>query len=617
MKIQTKEEVIDLEESLEDSKRKLLRNNEYYNMQTIFDNLYSNSKKGYKFTKLMSIITDERNILLAYRNIKNNKGSNIAGVDGKDISFFEKMDTSKFISRIQNQFKNYKPKAVRRVMIPKRNGKLRPLGIPCIEDRIIQQCIKQVLEPICEAKFHKHSYGFRPNRSAKHALARSMFLMNVSKLHYAVDIDIKSFFDNVDHSKLKKQMWNIGIQDKNLMCIISKILKSEIQGEGIPTKGTPQGGIISPLLSNIVLNELDWWLSSQWETFETNKTYSHRNRYKFIKASNLKEFFFVRYADDFKIFCRDYKTARKILIATKKWLKERLNLEISEEKTKITNLRKNYSEYLGIKLKVELKGKKYVCQSRVSNKSVSSMIEKLKKQIKVIQKNNNPNEVNKYNSIILGFHGYYSCASNANKDFTQINYLVLKTLDKRLKVKRKGAYVSEMYRRLYGSYKRGIRSIGEITLFPIHGCTNIPPMNFSQDICDYTPEGRSATHRKLKDSSIQVIYSYLKTSNKFTNQKLFDNSISLLAGQYGRCYVSGRALTIGNMECHHRKPKSMGGGDDYRNLAWLTYEIHKLVHAVDEEIIKYYSESLNLNEKGVKRLNYLRKLVGNSEIKFN
>lgn len=602
---------------MEDSKRKLLRNNEYYNMQNIFDKLYSDSKQGRKFKDLLSMITNENNILLAYRNIKSNKGSLTPGVDQKDISFFDKMDTSTFVKRIQNQFKNYRPKAVRRVMIPKINGKLRPLGIPCIEDRIIQQCIKQVLEPICEAKFHKHSYGFRPNRSTKHALARSMFLMNVSKLHYVVDIDIKSFFDNVDHSKLKKQMWTLGIQDKNLMCIISKILKSEIQGEGIPTKGTPQGGIISPLLSNIVLNELDWWLSSQWETFETNKTYSHRNRYKFIKKSNLKEFFFVRYADDFKIFCRDYKTAQKILIATKNWLKERLNLEISEEKTKITNLRKNYSEYLGIKLKVELKSKKYVCQSRVSNKSVKTMIEKLKKQIKVIQKNNNPNEVNKYNSMILGFHNYYNCASNANKDFTDINYLVLKTLDKRLKVKRKGAYISGMYRRLYGNYKHGIRSIGEITLFPIHGCTNVPPMNFSQDICDYTPEGRSATHRKLKDSSTQVIYNYLRTSNKFTNQKLFDNSISLLAGQYGRCYVSGRALTIGNMECHHRKPKSMGGGDDYRNLAWLTYEIHKLVHAVDEKIIKYYSEGLNLDEKGVKRLNYLRKLVGNSEINFN
>lgn len=114
---------------MEDSKGKLLRNNEYYNMQSIFDKLYSDSKKGRKFKDLLSIITDENNILLAYRNIKSNKGSMTPGVDKKDISFFDKMDTSTFVKRIQNQFKNYISKAGRRVIIPKLNGKLRPLGI--------------------------------------------------------------------------------------------------------------------------------------------------------------------------------------------------------------------------------------------------------------------------------------------------------------------------------------------------------------------------------------------------------------------------------------------------------------------------------------------------------
>jgi RNA-directed DNA polymerase len=101
-----------------------------------------------------------------------------------------------------------------------------------------------------------------------------MTLANIGKLHHVVDVDIKGFFDNVDHSKLLKQLWSIGIQDKNLLCIISKLLKAEIEGVGIPTKGTPQGGILSPLLSNIVLNELDWWISSQWELFRTKHQYT-------------------------------------------------------------------------------------------------------------------------------------------------------------------------------------------------------------------------------------------------------------------------------------------------------------------------------------------------------
>lgn len=246
-----------MKESFKLKKRQILRNNEYYSIQNIFDELYEKSKHKYKFNKLMEIIESKENILLAYRNIKKNKGSVTSGTDNINIDFYKNTKQDEFIKTIQNKLKNYFPKSVRRVEIPKKNGKTRPLGIPCMEDRLIQQCIKQVLEPICEAKFYKHSYGFRPNRSTKHAIARLMHLINQNKLHYVVDIDIKGFFDNVNHSKLKKQMWSIGIRDKNLISIIGKILKSEIKGIGVPTKGTPQGGILSPLLSNIVLNELD------------------------------------------------------------------------------------------------------------------------------------------------------------------------------------------------------------------------------------------------------------------------------------------------------------------------------------------------------------------------
>ena len=374
-----------MKESLKLKKRQLLRNNEYYNIQDTFDSLYNQSCKNYKFTNLMQFITSKQNILLAYRNIKKNKGSTTVGTDNLDIDFFEKMEQEEYIGYIQNKLANYHPKSVRRVKIPKANGKTRPLGIPCIDDRIIQQCIKQVLEPICEAKFHKHSYGFRPNRSTEHAIARCMSLMNINKLHYVVDIDIKGFFDNVNHSKLKKQLWSLGIQDKNLISVIGKILKSEIDGEGIPVKGTPQGGIISPLLSNVVLNELDWWISSQWESFETRYKYKYSNdRYRRLKESKLKEVYLVRYADDFKIFCRDYKTAQKIYNATRLWLKERLDLDISPEKSKITNLRRNYTEFLGFKLKVKLKRNKYICQSRMNDKAKAQTINKFKNQIKVI-----------------------------------------------------------------------------------------------------------------------------------------------------------------------------------------------------------------------------------------
>ena len=586
-------------------------------MQDIFDKLYNQSSSNKKFRNLMQDITSENNILLAYRNIKRNKGSATVGTDNIDISYFKDMETKEFVECIQSKLDNYMPKSVRRVEIPKHKGSVetRPLGIPCIEDRIIQQCIKQVLEPICEAKFHKHSYGFRPNRSTEHAIARCMSLINKSHFHYVIDLDVKGFFDNVNHNKLKKQMWSLGIQDKSLISVIGKILKSEIQGIGIPTKGTPQGGIISPLLSNIVLNELDWWISSQWETFETTHEFSHiSHKYRAIKETNLKEIFLVRYADDFKIFCNDYKTAQKIYNATRLWLKERLGLDISPDKSRITNLRKNYTEFLGFKLTVKPKKGKYVCQSRMCDKAKIKTISKLKEQIKKIQKHRNGKEVSKLNSMILGSHNYYNIATNVSLDFKEINFLVTRTLEIRLRMwtSNKPKF-SKTYERFYGEYNGKIRTISDTTIFPIYGCKTKPPMCFSQDICNYTKQGREKIHKNLRGFKFLVDY-LLRNLNENNTAEFNDNRISLIAGQQGKCYITGLDLEIGNMECHHKKQKFDGGTDEYKNLVWICRDAHKLIHCTKRDTIEKYLGLVTLDEKGLKRVNSLRKLVGNSEI---
>ncbi len=216
-------------------------------MQKQFDMLYARSVDGQNFYDLLDIMQSRENIQLAYRNIKKNTGSKTAGFDGQTIEDIKQLKVSKVVSTIQQMFTHYRPHAVRRVFIPKSNGKTRPLGIPTIWDRLFQQCILQVLEPICEARFYKHSYGFRPNRSTHHAKARFETLINRACLYHCVDVDIKGFFDNVNHAKLLKQMWTIGIRDKALLSIISRLLKAEIVGEGFPTKGTPQGGLCEAL----------------------------------------------------------------------------------------------------------------------------------------------------------------------------------------------------------------------------------------------------------------------------------------------------------------------------------------------------------------------------------
>ncbi len=219
-----------------------LRNNEYYSMQETFDWLYQMSLNNDTYgIDLYNLVISRNNILLAYRNIKSNTGSHTKGTDGLTIDDYKIENVESFIKDIRLSLLDYKPKTVRRVEIPKPNGKLRPLGIPTMNDRLIQQMFKQILEPICEAKFHKHSYGFRANRSTHNALSRCCHIANMTHNHYVVDLDIESFFDNVNHTKLIKQLWNIGVKDNRVLAILSRMLKAPIKGVGVPHCGTPQG----------------------------------------------------------------------------------------------------------------------------------------------------------------------------------------------------------------------------------------------------------------------------------------------------------------------------------------------------------------------------------------
>jgi RNA-directed DNA polymerase len=193
----------------------------------------------------------------------------------------------------------------------------------------------------------------------------------------------KRFFDNDHHSKLLKQVWSLGIKDKTLLSIISKLLKAEIEREGVPTKGTPQGGILSPLLSNIVLNELDWWVSNQWETFQSNHNYKHiGSKVKALKKIKPKR---VLHADDHKVLCRTRSQAIKMNYAIKDFLKNRLHLETSDEKSKVINLKKNSSEFLGFSFRVIRKGKTrmgFVAQSNMTEKAKSNALIKIRDSVK-------------------------------------------------------------------------------------------------------------------------------------------------------------------------------------------------------------------------------------------
>ncbi|WP_028594674.1 group II intron reverse transcriptase/maturase [Paenibacillus assamensis] len=587
-----------------------LRYWDYYGMTETFTELYDRASRKESFSNLYDIITTRENILLAHRTIKSNKGSKTAGTDGKTIDDIKVLTDGEIVSFIQQKLLNYQPKKVRRVLIPKPNGKQRPLGIPCIIDRVIQQCFKQVLEPIAEAHFYKHSYGFRPLRSTHHALARVQTLINKGTLHYVVDVDITGFFDNVNHALLIKQLWNMGIQDRKVLRIISKMMKAEIEGEGIPPKGTPQGGILSPLLSNIVLNDLDQWIAGQWENFKTNHQYSH-NYVKYIplRKTGLKEGFIVRYADDFKVLCRNWKTAQKWYHAVRLYLKDRLKLDISPEKSQIVNLRKRKSEFLGFTIWAAKKGKRRVAYTGINHKKKLQIKEEAKKRIRHIQKM--PIALNAYlfNSFVLGIHNYFSRATHVSSDFSELAYDLRAFIFNRLKGKRYERPVrppptySKFYKSTYRTFK-----IGGVYLYPLADIKTVNNFNFSPNLTPFTYEGRELIHKKLRPDVQTEITKLMKSHILGRSLEYMDNRISRYSMRMGRCEITGTFLCAEDVHCHHYLPIYLNGDDKFNNLRILHKDVHRLIHATHAETIATLISRLDLTESMVNTINQYRNM---------
>lgn len=605
-------------------KQRKIRNSEYYGLEGTFDGLYADSRKGRVFNHLMEIIESEENIKLAYRTVKKNTGSDTAGVDKRTIADLAKLSEEEYVRLIKKQFSNYHPRPVRRVEIPKPNGKTRPLGIPTIVDRMVQQCILQVMEPVCEAKFSENSNGFRPNRSAETAIAQCMRLIQVQHMYHVVDLDIKGFFDNINHTKLIRQIWALGIRDKKLLCIIKEMLKAPIilpSGEKIiPTKGTPQGGILSPLLANIVLNELDWWIASQWEQMSTKTKFKTRSNaqgteikshtYRALRRSRLKEVHAVRYADDFKIFCPTHEEAVRVYKATEMWLKDRLGLEISPEKSKVVNLKRQYSEFLGFKLKVRKKGKKYVVRSHMSEKAYKKAHEKLSEEVKKLAHSPDDTaqfmQLHNYNAVVAGLHEYYCVATEISEDFGKLAFSINKQLRNRLKgeISRKGTLRNGFIKEKYGK-SRQMRFLHERPLVPVG---HVQPKNAQhkrKSVNKYTPEGWTLIHKNLEIDTMTMLW-LIRNPVRGRSIEYADNRISLYAAQYGKCAVTGQLMNAHDIHCHHKVPVSVGGTDEYANLVLVLKNVHVLIHASSETTIKRYLSELKLDKSQLEKLNKLR-----------
>lgn len=333
-------------------------------------------------SELLEKILDQKNMNEAYKKVCANKGA--GGVDGMEIEELDGYIRENWDSiKGQIRERRYTPQPVRRVEIPKPNGSKRKLGIPTVMDRVIQQGIAQVISPMCEPLFSEHSYGFRPSRSCEMAVREMLIFLNEG-YEWIVDIDLEKFFDNVPQDKLMSLVHTI-INDGDTESLIRKYLKAGviIQGRYEKTEqGTPQGGNLSPLLSNIMLNELD-------------------------KELGKRELRYVRYADDCVIAVRSEASAKRVMYSITGWIERKLGLKVNAEKTKIT--RPSNLKYLGFGFYKDSKVKEWKC--RPHKDSVQKFKRTLKKLTNRSQSMAFAVRIQRLNWAIRGWINYFALSS--------------------------------------------------------------------------------------------------------------------------------------------------------------------------------------------------------------
>ena len=404
----------------------------------------------HRFSNLYDLLHWDYWMHISTERVLARPGSQTDGVDGQTrLAFKEDYERQMKMLIDQLKRKTYKPQPVRRVYIPKHDGKQRPLGIPALRDRIVQEALRAILDPIYESDFYQHSYGFRKGRRTMDAIGNLMPLFYANaKYFYVIEGDLQSYFDTVHHRTLIKLLRR-RLKDRALMDLIWKFLKSGVMEGGLFARtdsGVPQGGVISPLLANVYLNEFDRWAAAQWDP-------NHNARQRRRKAG-LGNHKMMRYADDFVVVSNGTKAEVKATKqAIQQFLENELHLTLSEEKTVITHVNDGF-DFLGFHIQRKKVNGKWAVHLRPTAKAKERVTRKLKD---LTSRNwtwlDEYTRLTTLNAIVRGWAEYYRYTSFVRdiEDITRFAWFrYLYWLRKKHKGSRKGQLMRDKTRRLHG-----------------------------------------------------------------------------------------------------------------------------------------------------------------------
>ena len=594
-------------------------------MNRTLDFLYQKSKEGVSFTGLLEAVVSDITIVTAVHNIKSNKGSKTAGIDQNRMNKYLQMPKRELIELIRKNVSCYKPKPAKRVYIPKSNGKKRPLGVPTVLDRIIQECIRIVIEPICEARFYPHSYGFRPYRAQKHAVRDIINVINASTKSpdqpvWAVEGDIKGCFDNIDHRILLRKLWRIGVHDKRILQIIRQMLKAgyiEQDTKYESDTGTPQGGILSPLLSNVYLNDFDWYIGRKY--MEPHRQCKHKcNDTRRLKWAGVTPKYNFRFADDWVILTSTQAEAERLKRELTKYFRYKMKLELSQEKTYVTDLRKDGIHFLGFVIKAEKKnktpdpktwsdnlvGKPYPDMARLTKK-IHGIQEEVRKIGRCSELYEQVGLIQRVNEMIMGVAQYIQ---------TSICSCAYHTIDRRIDLTALAVW-RKMYPKSYLRYQIPLKQLSNMPqrhsgydsktfavmvngkwfgityAFITH--SNYEKKPFNQKMTPYTEEGRKlyVSYRNKnkplpldrpsvntpEDLSMAIA---CKGNHRKYNFEYFMNREYAFNRDKGKCKCCGRELSEDvPRHCHHiSNSRHIEEINKVNNLLWLCVPCHTMIH---------------------------------------